>query len=98
MNQITTDLIPDHSALDRDLDALVAAKDTWARTTNAERIAVLEEIKDRLLAVAEGWAETAARCRRRCARSVRSSPPTAVSLISRYPAPSPRRSSGWRRI
>ena len=61
MNQITTDLIPDHSALDRDLDALVAAKDTWARTTNAERIAVLEEIKDRLLAVAEGWAETAAR-------------------------------------
>ncbi|MDD9720640.1 aldehyde dehydrogenase family protein [Sulfitobacter sp. PR48] len=61
MNQITTDLIPDHSALDRDLDALVAAKDTWARTTNAKRIAVLEEIKDRLLAVAEGWAETAAR-------------------------------------
>lgn len=61
MNQIANDITPDHSALDRDLAALVAAKDTWACTTNAERIAVLAEIKDRLLAVADGWAETAAR-------------------------------------
>lgn len=61
MNKAATDITPDHSALDRDLGALAAAKDAWARTTNAERIAVLAEIKDRLLEVAEGWAETAAR-------------------------------------
>ncbi|WP_226782792.1 aldehyde dehydrogenase family protein [Oceaniglobus trochenteri] len=48
-----------------DLDAVIAtlgaARDSWARTTNAERIAILQEIKDNLMQVAEGWATTAAR-------------------------------------
>ncbi|MDF1803061.1 aldehyde dehydrogenase family protein [Thalassovita sp.] len=61
MNQIATDITPDFSALDRDLEALRSGAEAWARTSNAERIAVLAEIKDRLLEVAEGWAETAAR-------------------------------------
>ena len=61
MNQIAKDLTPDHSALDRDLSSLAAAKEAWARTSNEDRIAVLQEIKDQLLKVAEGWAETAAR-------------------------------------
>lgn len=40
---------------------LVSAKDTWAQTSNAERLKALQEIKDALMQVAEGWAETAAR-------------------------------------
>lgn len=43
------------------LAALDAAKDDWARTSNAERIRILQQIKDNLLTVAKGWAETAAR-------------------------------------
>ncbi|MEM7439110.1 MAG: aldehyde dehydrogenase [Pseudomonadota bacterium] len=46
---------------DAALVALDAAKHTWARTPVAERIALLGEVKDALLAVSEGWAETAAR-------------------------------------
>lgn len=61
MNQIEADIAPDHSALDRDLDTLAAAKESWARTSNADRIAVLDDIKNCLSVVAEGWAETAAR-------------------------------------
>ncbi|MEC7259408.1 MAG: aldehyde dehydrogenase, partial [Pseudomonadota bacterium] len=61
MNQIATDITPDFLSLDRDLGALRSGAEIWARTSNAERIAVLAEIKDRLLEVAEGWAETAAR-------------------------------------
>lgn len=44
-----------------EIAALVAARDIWARTSIAERITVLNEIKDALLPVAEGWAEIAAR-------------------------------------
>lgn len=40
---------------------LVRAKDTWARTSTAERIKVLGQIKDTLLEVSQAWAETAAR-------------------------------------
>ncbi|MCP5087733.1 MAG: aldehyde dehydrogenase [Rhodobacteraceae bacterium] len=47
--------------LDAAVDQLVAAKDSWARTSNAERIAILSDIKDQLMKVAAGWAETAAR-------------------------------------
>ncbi|MBV7380310.1 aldehyde dehydrogenase family protein [Maritimibacter dapengensis] len=61
MNKITADIAPDFSALDRDLATLTAGAVGWARTSNAERIAVLADIKDRLLEVSEGWAEMAAR-------------------------------------
>ncbi|MFT6605986.1 MAG: aldehyde dehydrogenase (NAD(P)+) [Halocynthiibacter sp.] len=50
-----------YPALDVALEELSAAKQSWAQTSIAERIAVLMEIKDCLLAVSEGWAETAAR-------------------------------------
>ncbi len=43
------------------LDALHAAKDTWAQTSIADRIALLQQVKDNLLGVAADWAETAAR-------------------------------------
>lgn len=46
---------------DAALDALDAAKDRWAQTTNAERMALLTQTKDNLISVARGWAETAAR-------------------------------------
>lgn len=46
---------------DAALEALDAAKDTWAQTGNADRIALLSEVKDNLMNVAQGWAETAAR-------------------------------------
>ncbi len=47
--------------LDRVIADLGAAKDDWARTSNAERLLILQEIKDNLMQVAQGWAETAAR-------------------------------------
>lgn len=43
------------------LAALDAAKDIWAQTSAQERIALLAQVKDGIMAVAEGWAETAAR-------------------------------------
>lgn len=43
------------------LAALDAAKDIWAQLPVPERIALLQEVKDNLMTVAEGWAETAAR-------------------------------------
>lgn len=61
MNKPAVNITPDHSELDHALDVLDAAKTNWARTSPAQRIAVLSEIKDCLLEVAEGWAETAAR-------------------------------------
>ncbi len=51
----------DDPTLDRIVGDLKAGKDAWARTTVGERIAILADIKDRLLQVSEGWAETAAR-------------------------------------
>ncbi len=51
----------DDPTLDRVVVDLKAGKDAWARTTVGERIAILADIKDRLLQVSEGWAETAAR-------------------------------------
>ncbi|MFT6675567.1 MAG: aldehyde dehydrogenase (NAD(P)+) [Sulfitobacter sp.] len=46
---------------DTALSALDAAKDTWAQTSNAERIDLLAQVKDNLMKVSQGWAETAAR-------------------------------------
>ena len=58
---IATTITDSYAAYDADLAALHAARDDWANTPNAERIAILSEIKDRLLTVADGWVETAAR-------------------------------------
>lgn len=52
------------AALDQDLQALEAAKHAWARTSVADRIAILGRIKQTLMQVAQGWAETAARKKR----------------------------------
>lgn len=46
---------------DAALDALDAAKETWAQTSIADRIALLGQVKDNLMDVAAGWAETATR-------------------------------------
>jgi len=50
-----------HEDLDRAVSALNRHKDAWAKTSNAERIQVLSEIKDHLMKVAEGWVKAAAR-------------------------------------
>jgi aldehyde dehydrogenase (NAD(P)+) len=47
--------------LETALADLAAKKDGWARTSIGERIAMLTEIKERLIEVAEAWAKTAAR-------------------------------------
>ena len=53
------------SAQQADLDAALAAlsesKDAWARTSVEDRIAILADIKERLMPVAESWAKTASR-------------------------------------
>jgi acyl-CoA reductase-like NAD-dependent aldehyde dehydrogenase len=49
------------SELETALADLVAKKDAWARTTIAERMAMLNEVKERLIEVADAWAKTAAR-------------------------------------
>lgn len=46
--------------LDRELKALAGNKDKWVKTSIAERIAILAEIKECLMPVAQSWAETAA--------------------------------------
>lgn len=46
---------------DKALADLDAAKDAWARTSVAERIRLLTEMKDGIMKVARGWAETSAR-------------------------------------
>ena len=43
------------------LHRLDAAKDSWARTTAAERVALLRAVKDAIMPVAEDWAATASR-------------------------------------
>ncbi len=46
---------------DAALNELDAAKDDWARMDIAERIRLLTEVKDGIMAVAEGWADISAR-------------------------------------
>lgn len=58
MSAFTPDL---QNSYDADLAALDAAKHDWARTPVADRIALLQAVKDALMPVAEGWATTAAR-------------------------------------
>ena len=52
---------PRNIPLDQALAELSAAKDEWAQTSIEKRIAILLEIKDRLLPIAKDWAETASR-------------------------------------
>lgn len=49
--------------LDEALEALDKAKHDWARVPAADRLLVLDQIKDALLPVAEEWAMTAARAK-----------------------------------
>lgn len=49
------------SRLDNDLQQLAQHRTRWVHTPVAERIAILNEIKDALMPVAQAWAETAAR-------------------------------------
>lgn len=43
------------------LEELDAAKDKWALTSVSDRIRLLSEVKDGIMAIAEGWADTSAR-------------------------------------
>ena len=48
-------MMPSHvEEYDAALDALDAAKDTWAQTSIADRIALLGQVKDNLMDVAAG--------------------------------------------
>ncbi len=72
-------------ALQADLRALDAAKDRWARTPVAQRIALLGQIKDALMQVAPGWAETAARKKRLPSGWTRRIPPPTWNRPSTSP-------------
>jgi aldehyde dehydrogenase (NAD(P)+) len=50
-----------HADLDAALTDLERGKTPWARTTPAERIAILKDIRDHLMPVAKDWAVTAAK-------------------------------------
>lgn len=58
--EFTPDL---QAAYDKDLAVLDGAKHDWAKTPVDQRIAVLAAIKDSLMAVAEEWAEAAAKAK-----------------------------------
>lgn len=47
--------------LDRVIEGLAANAERWARTTTDERIAILSQVRDRVIDVAEDWALEAAR-------------------------------------
>ena len=59
LQQPVTD--PRFDDLDRAIADLAAAKDTWARTGTDARIAILAQIRDAIMSVAEEWALTASR-------------------------------------
>ena len=50
-----------YSALDADLQVLADNRARWVATPVAERIAILNEIKEALMPVSQAWAETASR-------------------------------------
>ncbi len=52
---------PDMAEMDAALADLSNGKDVWARTSIAERIAILDQIKDALLLVSDVWVELATR-------------------------------------
>ena len=51
--------MPTKAELDRDLEALVARRAEWVDTPVTQRIAILADIKEALMPVAQAWAETA---------------------------------------
>ena len=55
---MTPSYVEDYDAA---LDALNAAKTKWAQTSIADRISLLERVKDNVMIVAEDWAQTATR-------------------------------------
>ncbi len=61
LNPQTQGAAPQNPEMDRALADLTAAKDTWAQTSNEKRVALLLEVKDRLLPISQNWAETAGR-------------------------------------
>jgi len=60
-SQATPTLLQLQTSLDRDLQQLSSHRQAWVDTPISERIAILKEIKDALLPVAQSWAETASR-------------------------------------
>jgi len=50
-----------NETLDAAVAELVVAKDSWAQISIAERITILQQIKDQLMLVSEGWVKMAAR-------------------------------------
>lgn len=50
-----------YAELDRDLQLLAGNREKWVKTPVTERIAILAEIKEALMPVAQAWAETASR-------------------------------------
>lgn len=61
MAEAATQFPPVFLYCDQALGELDTAKHRWVRTSVAERIAILQAIKDNLMQVAEGWAEAAVR-------------------------------------
>lgn len=55
------DATPGFPEIDVRLASLAARQENWLKTPVAERVAILAAIKEALLPVAQGWAETAAR-------------------------------------
>lgn len=51
----------DKTALDTDLNTLAGSRQAWVDTAIADRIAILAQIKECLMPVAQAWAETASR-------------------------------------
>lgn len=52
--------MPTTAELDRDLQALADKRNDWVNTPIAQRMAILADIKEALMPVAQAWAETAA--------------------------------------
>lgn len=61
MAQAKSKTAPVFSQLDSALAELHAARDDWAQTGNSERVAILSEIKNDLMAVSQDWVSEAAR-------------------------------------
>lgn len=59
--QQTPSLLQVQATLDRDLQQLASNRNRWVQTPIAERIVILNEIKEALLPVAQTWSETASR-------------------------------------
>jgi len=58
---MTTEQVLSTDAYDEALAALDAHKDEWAQTSVAERMQLLSAMRDGIMAVAQDWAQTAAR-------------------------------------